>query len=152
MAGKGFRDWFTAKPSPETLHAALIRYAACDHDLKMRIGFAFIRFCHAANPDYDLHRQFYAQMGAWAGQIGREALRDKVRELEAHVSRGVDDDDPEGLASSLFLTGLSLLAAADGSSKAAEGFTIVSRQLNDVIQYPLAEIVLLSEPGLLGLT
>jgi hypothetical protein len=50
------------------------------------------------------------------------------------------------------LIGLSLLAAAPSSSKSAEGFNVVSRQLNDVVQYPLAEIALMSEPDLfLGL-
>ncbi len=116
--------------------------------MKMRIGFAFIRLCRATNPNYDVHRQFYAQMGAWAVQSGSAAVRDMARALENHAGTGVADDDPEGLAASLLLVGLSLLAGASSSSKCAEGFALASRQLNDVIQYPLAEIALLSEPTL----
>ncbi len=147
MADRGLGGWFR-KPSSETLYAALLRYAVCDHDLKMRIGFAFIRLCRATNPDYDVHRQFYAQMGAWAGLVGLGVVGDAARVLEAHVGNGVADDDADGMAASLLLIALTLLAAASGSPKSGEAFNVVSRQLNDVIQYPLAEIALVAEPEL----
>jgi hypothetical protein len=91
-------------------------------------------------------------MGAWAGQVGSAAIYEKAHVLETHSASGTADNDPERLAASLLLIGLSLLAAAPSSSKSAEGFNVVSRQLNDVVQYPLAEIALMSEPDLfLGL-